>query len=711
MSNVAHAIRERLLGLQRAAQQRTFWNWTAALLPPLGWLQARKLDHAWLVRQLDAHRRDFDDSADLFFIDESKLGALQRLQRARLLQRAQSAPLPDLRPAWRWKPVVIAWSALALIVAGAWLWSHRPPPALPPLAPVEHAAPAVPGVPQLVAQALRVVPPAYTGLPLRDQKVLDAKAPQGSTLAWRLQIEPQPKSVALQFIDGQTLPLQFKDGTWNAQRVLDKSALYRLHIEGAKDDPTLHRLDAIADAPPQLKVIEPEQALTIVGNDMHGWNLEFEASDDYGVNASAQLKLTLAQGSGENIKFKESVRDVLGSGGAKLKRFSVRIDIAATGMGAGDDLVAQLTVRDNRAPDAQAVQSPGLILRWLPPQEALATGIDGVVQQTLPTYFRSERQVIIDTEALVKAQPKLGNDELLERSNSIGGDQKLLRLRYGQFLGMEDEGHEAPPPKEKAKKPILPTEDANDEEAKQDTQDDAQDDDSAKEAAHPGEDHDHDHSASQPQVFGAAGNVLAEFGHVHDEAEATTLLDPKTRDTLRNAIQHMWQAELMLRQGKPRDALPDEYKALEYIKQVQQADRVYLNKVGTQLPPLDFSRRMNGKREGIAGSGFAPVDRDGKDDNAPANLWKLLQPGLPSNAPDLPAMQAWLHGHENTLDDPLSLLAALETLRAKPDCAECRDALRAALWPALPQAPAQPLRRDAVDAQGQRYLDALKEGK
>ncbi|GAE58256.1 hypothetical protein XPN_0162, partial [Xanthomonas arboricola pv. pruni MAFF 301427] len=90
--------------------------------------------------------------------------------------------------------------------------------------------------------------------------------------------------------------------------------------------------------------------------------------------------------------------------------------------------------------------------------------------------------------------------------------------------------------------------------------------------------------------------MLSEFGHTHDHAEAATLLDPQTRALLRAALDQMWQSEGELRQGHPERALPFANKALGFIKQVQQAERIYLARVGTQLPPIDPGRRLSGDR-------------------------------------------------------------------------------------------------------------------
>ena len=127
------------------------------------------------------------------------------------------------------------------------------------------------------------------------------------------------------------------------------------------------------------------------------------------------------------------------------------------------------------------------------------------------------------------------------------------------------------------------------------------------------------------QGFGREADVLEAYGHTHDHAEAATLLDPETRATLKKALDQMWQSELHLRQGHPDQALPFAYKALEYIKQVQQATRIYLARVGPELPPIDETRRLGGDRKGIAPRALGPLARPQEDDApAPARAWPCL---------------------------------------------------------------------------------------
>ncbi|HST45419.1 MAG TPA: hypothetical protein VLK29_09365, partial [Luteimonas sp.] len=141
---------------------------------------------------------------------------------------------------------------------------------------------------------------------------------------------------------------------------------------------------------------------------------------------------------------------------------------------------------------------------------------------------------------------------------------------------------------------------------------------------------------------------------------------------------------------------------------VQQADRIYLARVGYEQVPVDAGRRMGGERTGIV-----PRPRDAllartTPDAAPAALWRALQ-GKRKVGSELAAFEDWLARGGRGVRDPLTLAAAAEALRRQPGCAGCRERLRAQLWPLLmPPLPA-PAPRDAGDAAGRAYLDALAE--
>ncbi|MBF6024055.1 hypothetical protein [Lysobacter niastensis] len=654
--------------------------------------RARRLDHHWLVRELDARRPDMEDSADLLFAQAGSLLALPRLQLARLQQRIETARMPDLRPRWSAKAIATGFGVAAVAIAALLLWPARPPASFDEVVAAIGGTEAKPTQTRLLEQQLRIVPPAYTRLPAREEATLDAKAPQGTRLQWTLRFAPQPGAAELVYHDGRSVALTREGDVWHGSDVLTRSALYRIVLHDAPPlTPAVrHRLDAIADRPPTLRVIEPDRSLSLMKPGQRGWALTFEAGDDYGLAANARLRIMLAQGSGENITFREQTVAVRGSGGATQKRYVQRVDLSALGYAVGDDLIVQLRVEDNRSPSPQSANSASLILRWPPDLGNESTGLEGMVKKVMPAYFRSQRQIIIDAETLLKQKRKLDAAQYTERSDGIGVDQRILRLRYGQFLGEEAEGGPKPPP----------------------TSDEQGDTAHAEEGA--AADADHDHApAADSQAFGQETSVLEEYGHTHDHAEAATLLDPETRTTLKAALDQMWQSELNLRQGHPELALPYAYKALGFIKQVQQATRIYLARVGTELPPIDESRRMGGDRAGLARRDDALVAATAADPTL-ANLWRALDEAPAASAAgatdvDFAVLERWLREHPSQLADPLAFIAVMETLRADPACVPCRRELRALLWPLLPRPASTVPRRDDGGAAGRRYLDALRE--
>jgi hypothetical protein len=419
--------------------------------------------------------------------------------------------------------------------------------------------------------------------------------------------------------------------------------------------------------------VKPNQNVTLHEPGQRQWLLQFEASDDYGLGA-ARLHVTLAQGGGENVTVTERVLPLRGQGDRQRRQYTHRLDLGSLGLAAGDDLIVRFSVDDNRQPERDTARSASLILRWPPDAGDEPTGLEGMVRRTLPAYFRSQRQVIIDTEALVAERPRLPADRFGDRSDEIGMDQRLLRLRYGQFLG--EEAEDGPQPA--------------------------------------GEEHaGHDDEPGAPA--GETSAVLEEFGHTHDIPEAATLLDRETRELLRSALREMWQAELHLRQAQPAKALPYEYRALDRIKQVQQATRIYLARVGLELPPIDESRRLAGDAAGL---------RDRTDALAPAiagnelliETWAKLGEtsvalegagsGLQPAA--LGELAEWVRARETQLTQSLELQEAIAAVTEDEDCSSCREQLRVLIWPLLPSPATSTRTRPAASTAGAAYLDALQ---
>lgn len=658
--------------------------------------RARQLDRQWLQRQLDGSGVS-EDSADLLFADVTALNPLQQRQRTHVLATLERAT-PELRPRWPRRALALSWIAGLAVAVLAFGWPRSSPGAAPARTPARGGTAAA-GPLRLQSTRLRIDAPAYTGQATLTQSALDAKVAADSRLSWSLRFDRAPDKAWLQFHDGRRLPLSEHEGQWQAQDIARTPVLYRVVSEPALAETRLHRLDVVADRAPSVRVLEPAASLVLGTPGQRQWALRFEASDDYGVAAQATLSITTTQGSGENITFVKRSVTLAGSGEATARRFAHTLGLASLGAQPGNDVIAQLEVRDNHAPTPQTGRSSSVILRLPSAEVALGAELEGRIKKTLPAYFRSQRQIIIDAEALIRQRRSLAAEDFVKRSDAIGVDQRILRLRYGQFLGEESEGAPKPPPTSD-----LPTSDAPTAEGHDDDHEHVH---GTQAGAH--DDHGHDHggaaNADIPPVFGSATDVLSEYGHTHDHAEAATLLDPQTRATLKAALDQMWSAEGELRQGRPQQALPFAYKALGFIKQVQQAERIYLARVGPELPPIDESRRLGGDRAGLA-SRELPLAARTPPDPAIVEAWQRL--GDDNGAPDLDALAAWQQRNAAYLPDALDLAAAIEQLRIEPDCIDCRQRLRAQLWRALQRPLPQAMRRSAADAMGQRYLDALE---
>jgi hypothetical protein len=589
----------------------------------------QRFDAAWLIRRLNAAVPDFEDSVALLATraphgshnandnandsNAGNLTDLAALQRRRLLARLSALALPDLRPAIPWRTLAAAW-----LSTGAWLLGAAP-------APRPAASRAVPTAHAPAAVELSITPPAYTHLPMQHATSWDVTVPSGSSVAFALDLGAATGGAALSFDDGsrsggaERLRLERSGAVWRAVQVVSTT-----------------------------------------------WQLEFEARDDYGLGA-AELEVSLAHTTGDNVKTTQRKWVLAGSGNARERTYREVLRLRDFGFAKGDDLVATLQVTDNRAPVPNTARSASYILRFAPEAAADAAGMEGAVQKVTPAYLRSERQIIIDSEALLAARPTLDAAKFASRSDSLGVDQKMLRLRYGQFLGEEFENHadEAPG--------------------------DARADGGTASGGGPG-------SGS------GADAVVQRFGHVHDQPEAATLLEPGVKQLLRAALGEMWQAELHLRQADPQSALPYAYKALDYIKQVQQSERIYLARARRDVPESDPTRRLTGDRAALTDRA-APATLAQPAGAALDAAWRTLQSG---GVPDVAALTDWVRtaGHGSAAG--LDVLQAADRLQRDPVCGECRAVLAARLWSQLAVPPAAIALRPASNAAGAAYLNALQ---
>jgi hypothetical protein len=571
----------------------------------------RRVAHGW-THWIDGAVPEMEDSAALMAQEPET--PVAGLQRERLFKRIDAALPPRRVRAIAAAHVPFGWPWLAANLALAGLaWSSTLLPhatgtsALPAHAPGrQSAAPAA-----HAGLVVKLAPPPYTGVAASSSAPKDVQVPEQTAVEWCL-VEPQQPDEAIELSDGQSLHAGRQCARWTAT----ESIFWRWRG-------TRYTLKVIPDQPPEIAVTQPNEMTKDLPRDAQNAAIAVTVTDDYRVQ-QATLHLTLARGSGENIRFSDRELPLPASNDPRRRSWSRNWLLTDLGMEPGDELYFFVRAGDNAA-RSHTVQSPTYTLRLPAPPSEQADETTALPTLVKPESLRSQRQVIIDTEQLVAdmRSKKLREDEVRERSESIASDQAALRRRYGQFLGEESTLF--------------------------------------------GKDDDHD---AKP---GAKLDVLHEFGHAHDSVENATLFDDATKKLLRRALAAMWDAEKALRAITPKPALPPEYKALEAIKELQQSERIYLHKTAFAPPAIKEDKRMSGDTAGAAS--YKRVQADAVE-IVPASLRDLVQ-ALGGDGP-LPALWTrtahdWVR--ERITDDEQRLAAQ----RAIQDVADGKPAARAQL--------------------------------
>jgi hypothetical protein len=589
-----------------------FCMWDAARL-------RRQVAHGWAA-WLDAAVPELEDSSALLVDADTPLAQLQRQRLLARLDRALDAPAvrrvlrPRVGTGLFW---LLPWLALA---AAAWFLGQKPAVAEPTTVPAVHAAKAD-IIPQLLVTA---TPPGYTGAARTSGAPRNIDLPEGSRVEWCLK-NAEAGSTTLELSDGRIL----KADQQCASLLASESLFWRWR--GAR-----YTLRVTPDAAPVVTISKPVQMIQELKEGATTAAMALSVSDDYAVRR-ATLHLTLARGSGENIKFTDREMPLPASNDPKLRNWSKTWLLSELGMEPGDELYFFVRATDNAA-RPHTVQSPTYTLRLPAPEPEDSEETTAMPVLVKPQSLRSQRQIIIDTEQLIADMraTRMSADAVRERSEAIASDQGQLRRRYGQFLGEES-------------------------------------------SLFGGEDHgEHD----EP---GEKLDVLHQFGHAHDEAENATLYDEKTKTVLRRALTAMWEAEKSLRAITPKTALAPELKALAAIKELQQADRIYLHKTAFVPPPIKEEIRMTGD---VVGASSYGREQAAAGEAVPARLRELV--AALSNEGPLPALWTrtahdWVR--ERLANDEQRLGAQRAIQDVQDGCVRCRPALRAWLRAGIAQAP------------------------
>ncbi len=667
-----------------------------------------RVDEGAVAAHLNREVSELEESAGLWLRDPAALTLVERLQLRRLdaawRARADRARLgyPQVR---RLRvPAAAAVAALALLLAGL----RTPAPMVPAgggPATVLPAPPGPPVAPTLRRGELSIVPPSYLGQPARVVAGLDAEVPEGSRIDWLLEIEGDAAAVRLVGPGGEDSVLLERRGRGYAGTArLEETRIY--HVAVTRGDgsetalPGLHAIKVVRDAAPRVAWVEPAASRTTVAPGGGPVRIVLAATDDHAVG-DAKLVATVAKGTGEGVKFRERELPLPRAAAAGTRsEFGLGLDLAALGLEPGDELYFHALVSDRREPRPNTARSETRTLVLQGPATVPASAGAPVAGVNLvPQYFRSQRQLIMDTEKLLAERPQLAPERFRARSEDIGLDQKLLRLRYGQFLGEEFEPVALGAPPEARGAAFAARIRSPDREGQRR--------DAAVERAIEAQ-HNHAPAPDREGRPPTAEEIAAPFVHRHDAPESETLYEDKVKAALRAVLAAMWEAEGHLRAGRPDAALPAENRALELLKALQQADRIIVKRVGFETAPVDVdARRLRGELDGIPAraNADAPVRLPAAGEPEvraalAAADWRALAPELQA------AVGARLE--RATREDPERFLAALAAWREPGGGVSADATVRRALVRLLPAAAPVPVRSaDADPERTARYFRAL----
>lgn len=577
MSDVAEIRRRVTAKLWRAACLYSVPAWIALLAP---WVILRQLWPVliglfavvayffWIRKRIDSHWiswsnasfPELEDSMHLLAREDYTLAtsAVAQLQRARLLLKIEhtfnDAACRRLVRQYVSFPrgvIVLSW-----LLAVAWFFLPTQTTSLKNNVLVNDIQ-TKQALPLNAALSVHVTPPVYTKLPAFTSTPKEMQIPENSQVRWCVAIpagaESAKETLSINLSNGQTLNFVQHGETHCAEWQASETIFWSWSADAAK---TRIVLKVQLDQAPQIKITTPTEMVQVLAQDAKQVRIALRITDDYQIT-QASMHMTLARGSGENIRFSDKEMPIPQGKDSRLREWDKLWSLNELGMEPGDELYFFIRATDNADKNPHITRSPTYTLR-LPSPEAVAEETTALPTQVKVESLRSQRQIIIDTEQLladIKANPKLNPNLIRTRSEMIAGDQGALRRRYGKFLGEESSLFG--------------------------------DDD--------GEHGDHDsHDGHGKNGDKAPVDLAAQYGHAHDQEENATLFDEATKKILRRALTAMWDAEKSLRAITPASALAPENKALEAIKQLQQADRIYLHKAAFTPPAIKEEKRMTG---------------------------------------------------------------------------------------------------------------------
>jgi hypothetical protein len=555
-----------------------------------------KLSSEQTVAYVDAHVPEAGYSSALLLMPPSELSSLSKLQRYRVVAQLD-AVIAKLKPPHQLPMAAMVMFGLIMVGLATqfMLKEFQQNPKTPstpqniqfaPLDSVETNT----AIPKLSSTKIIINQPDYTGIANISTENPNISAVTGAVISWQLEFNGEVSNVQMDRM-GELFSLTKRNGGFILSQTLEASGFYSFSFEdknGNKFVTDLYSMEAIIDEAPLVEIDGLDQYSYFEFDEAKQLPLNTKVSDDFGIN-DAYIVATVSKGSGESVKFREeTVRfDGTLSKGKKQLQLKRLLDLDKLKMDPGDELYFYVEAKDNKIPTPNISRSETYfaVIRDTVTDDFAVESTLGVDQ--MPDYFRSQRQLIIDTEKLIKDRPNLSEKDFKFKSNELGFDQKSLRLKYGQFMGDETELQAAP-----GQVSSIESEPEGEEGEEKDVLD--------------GYSHKHDSDNEHNLVAEEPSHEeeeeedpLHDYLHNHEDPEESTLFEKSLKAKLRDALSIMWDAELYLRLYQPEKSLPYQYQALKIIQEIKNSARIYVHRIGFDPPPIKEEKRLTGNIETI----------------------------------------------------------------------------------------------------------------
>lgn len=430
-----------------------------------------------------------------------------------------------------------------------------------------------------------VSPPAYTGITQYLAADLNLNVQENSTVTWVLNFSGSVEQVSLVVSSNDTLGFSLTGKRWKLTSTLERNGFYQIiWMDETTHTSDYYKIEIIKDQPPTIKLTNLNQFTQVAFDSKQSVEANPTIFDDYGLT-DAYIIATVSKGSGESVKFREEKIRFSTPTQIKSKQVNAKqlLDLNKLGLEPGDELYFYVEAFDNKTPQANRSRTETYFISIPDTTQDVMVADGGLGVDLMPIYFRSQRQIIIDTEKLIRERKIISKKEFNSRSNELGYDQKVLRLKYGQFLG------------EEAESGIGPIETH----VEEDHDENEKPEDMIKEFGHQ-HDTENEHNLVEEKDptkkdvdGGKKEDLLAGFIHDHDNEESATFFYQSLKIKLKAALAQMWDAELYLRLYEPEKSLPYQYTALKLLKEISNDSRIYVHRTGFDPPPIKEEKRLS----------------------------------------------------------------------------------------------------------------------